>query len=726
MKLKNRKFKMLSLFCAFAMIIGITNPMNVQAANPLKVAQYVHEEGNTVTDDKKLVSTYHGKVYASVPMTEIMGQFESQMKSEATSGHFPWDKDTVSTSAYVEDTVSLPENAKVGTIKTSSTSSMFPANTIKYTNKSNKITFKFKLQDTNWQQIYDSYNKDKNDANNHTVNFSIPYTITVNNQSDADKLKKSKVTGQGEFSFYPSRTWGKFGIGLQTFKTDVYSGTYTDDLSRPFNVLEGDILVNGDTEHDAVYKTKQGKKLKFTGVLDVSKIKTQLKNIEDNYPNTEKDKITLNDTKSTFEAVFTLPKDLSFSEMLTKDNVLFEGGKDTFKVTDVKVNGQSVTVTMSLKEGITDFVSLKNAVNACDDELKVTVPGVLVSKDAKDGSRMTVKGTLTGSMSATAKSNGNTVPFKFEWEAKQSAKGKDAVAVDNDTIQATVETVRTVNVSKEDELDGDITIDDDTEHTQVKTVKSTDTLAYTGVLDVTKVKSLMKQIENQYKNGHNGSSIFLEDTQSVFKASFTLPEGLTASNISVETVKLAGADCFKITDVSINGKLITVTMTLQTKNIKTYEDLSKAILNCDDKLKVTIPNITIDSNVENNTLLTVKGTLEGMMSSLAEYNSNYIHFNFKWNAVQSAEGKDFTQAASDNKTIAYTIKVNKINPVQPPVIKPSQPKDNGKVNPKITKTGKKTNKPKTGDQQSLLKYSLLVLGSVIVILIALRYKKLHQ
>ena len=59
MKLKNRKFKMLSLFCAFAMIIGITNPMNVQAANPLKVAQYVHEEGNTVTDDKKLVSTYH-------------------------------------------------------------------------------------------------------------------------------------------------------------------------------------------------------------------------------------------------------------------------------------------------------------------------------------------------------------------------------------------------------------------------------------------------------------------------------------------------------------------------------------------------------------------------------------------------------------------------------------------------------------------------------------------
>jgi len=97
---------------------------------------------------------------------------------------------------------------------------------------------------------------------------------------------------------------------------------------------------------------------------------------------------------------------------------------------------------MVLREGITNFKELKEAVLGVDGQLKVVVPGVKVSESALNKEQYTVKGSLRGSMSSLATYNGRQIQFQYDWQAKQSEAGRDYIQAGGDDIQLTVEVER--------------------------------------------------------------------------------------------------------------------------------------------------------------------------------------------------------------------------------------------------------------------------------------------
>lgn len=75
--------------------------------------------------------------------------------------------------------------------------------------------------------------------------------------------------------------------------------------------------------------------------------------------------------------------------------------------------------------------------------MKLTVPGVVLDKDAEIGAHHTIVGTVDGSFGATAESEAGTHKvFSFTWKSVQLADGKDAVATDDEAIQLTVKPVK--------------------------------------------------------------------------------------------------------------------------------------------------------------------------------------------------------------------------------------------------------------------------------------------
>lgn len=137
-----------------------------------------------------------------------------------------------------------------------------------------------------------------------------------------------------------------------------------------------------------------------------------------------------------------LPADLDASKVTT------HGFGDGFKVSDVKVSGKTVSVTFSLSDpdAIKTYSDLEKIVDAAGDGdglMKLTVPGVVINKDAEIGAHHTIVGTVDGSFGATAESEAGTHKvFSFTWKGVQLADGKDAVATDDEVIQPTVKPVK--------------------------------------------------------------------------------------------------------------------------------------------------------------------------------------------------------------------------------------------------------------------------------------------
>lgn len=124
------------------------------------------------------------------------------------------------------------------------------------------------------------------------------------------------------------------------------------------------------------------------------------------------------------------------------------GFGDGFKMSDVKVSGKSVSVTFALSDSdaIKTYSDLEKIVDAAGDGdgwMKLTVPGVVLDKDAEIGAQHTIMGTVDGSFGATAESEAGTHKvFSFTWKGVQLADGKDAVATDDEAIQLTVKPVK--------------------------------------------------------------------------------------------------------------------------------------------------------------------------------------------------------------------------------------------------------------------------------------------
>lgn len=221
-----------------------------------------------------------------------------------------------------------------------------------------------------------------------------------------------------------------------------------DAGSEPQKVqLGGDLVANGDTEHEAVQEVNAGEKILYEGVLDITPIQKQIKEIKANQGANFTDEylanIGLSETESTFNAIINLPEQVKLPEKmegkLTDNNL--------FVVESTTVDGKKVTVKMSLKnKGYKNFKELYDDVLSVPKKLRVTLSAVMAptfkeNKDAftkteevenVEGNAKVKRSKYETKLNATGDVNGkfhskvfNSVDFDFDWAAYQTEEGAD-------------------------------------------------------------------------------------------------------------------------------------------------------------------------------------------------------------------------------------------------------------------------------------------------------------
>ena len=427
------------------------------AATDLPAAQFASVSGSgACAANEQAPATYTGTFAAKLQMTELLKPYETQVKSEADARHFPWDKDRAPTSASFYYTVTFPQGTTVQTASASESSSMIASVTESpVSSDSLTHTFKIKLNDVDWKEIYDAYQQDTSNPSAHTVDVTIPYSIAANSADEAKAIAARNVTATGFFSFYPSGTGRRFGIGLQTFNMEAFSAPVASDMSdfpcltpaapvgptivSQAGTLPGDLLgaVDSgavDTEHDAVaVAAGQSSPVSLTGALYTDSIKDQMAAIETQYSQTDRDfrNIALSNVDFGFEAVLTLPEGMAYTDA-SKSATL--SGSDDFKVSSVVVSGQTATVKVGLtdaaKAKVRTYADLKGIVDAVVSPLQVTVAGVVFTSASSADTEYTVKGSVSGSFAALASKSAATgdreIQFNLTWTGEQKTGLEDA------------------------------------------------------------------------------------------------------------------------------------------------------------------------------------------------------------------------------------------------------------------------------------------------------------
>lgn len=297
--LKFRKFfsGLTAVIMSLVLLFGITVasvPRSAAAGkNPeiyLNPDYYKNETGNVEykpeTDNLEVSDS---KYSVSIPMTDIIKPFENEVKLAAGRGLYPHGRDGKNRIAYVRYSVVFPEGSVVDgkSIKMTNTTSMFQKNGMSYEIKGNTVNFKFKLNDVNWQGIYDSYNNDLKDPSAHTIDVTIPYSYSekMESKESFEDLKNLEITGYGDFAFYPSGTAAAWGFGLKEFKTNevkipmidpsakvnVGDKTLTQDETADTYFTEEDVL-----EYEIIKKGSEVDLSKMEDVKEGTEIEYQL------------------------------------------------------------------------------------------------------------------------------------------------------------------------------------------------------------------------------------------------------------------------------------------------------------------------------------------------------------------------------------------------------------------------------------------------------------------
>ena len=662
----------MSLFTTVLMLLSYifsVSSVYADGGNPtLNVSEYIKTA--RVGENPSIPGTYNGEWSASIPMGKVMAGLEEKMKVAGPMGLYPHGKAGKNNIAYIEYTVTFPENVTLDndTITTGNTTSMFNKNGITHTIKDQSVTFKIPLNDVNWQGIYDAYLADGGANSTKTIDLKIPYSVKFNNEEDAKKWGKQKITAKGSFE---TRVY-KWIIVIDTevYNTDESTTFVVPEYAperhnpenplKPATGLEADLLISEDTGKNIITKLKTDK-MDFVGAINVKPIKDQLTKLEEQYQGASKD-ISLKDLTTTFTAELTLPQELAFPETVAAK---LDGANDKFEITNTTKNGQTVTVTLTLKDSksITTFAKLKEAVLGVEDQLKVTLPGVTFKDTAQANTPYKAIGTITGDFSAKATNTAtnNTIPFEFTWNGEQSQVGASASAPDEIALF-----VQYVDVMK---LPGDILVGKDTEHDAVYVASRNDKLAFTGTLDVKSVKQQLKEIMDKSNvTTEEASKILLSNYKSRFVATLTLPNELDfVNNPSVKLLKDNSKYKIIEEETKVEGKTITVTMTVA-KDVKTLEDLKDAVNGMDDTLEVVVDGVTFNAQSRPNTHYTVKGTMTGYLTAVANNNPYY----FAWEAEQSKEGAD--ALTPDSKEITFSLMYTQPSEPSKPIV-PSKPEE---------------------------------------------------
>lgn len=574
------------------------------------------------------------------------------------------------------------------------------------------VTFELKSGIDNYQKLYDAVNSTGiktalSKSENDTITFKIAgLMVNGENKSDRDVLeiagdvsgnfqaiatldRKPDATSQGQsyyfaFTFKPSQT--ESGKDSNADSKNPISISYRLSKTKKL-VLPGDMTTEGAVNSRAVREVQPGSSLNYVGRLDVSSIKEQINTME----GSEREH-KIRNVKSSFRAVITLGDGLSSSadknSVTLTDNNLFE-------ISDVTVDGSTVTVDMTLKGDYASFTKLKETVDSVNDILEVRVP-VTVSDSLPSVALITSIGTLSGEFSAeVVDEKGQVVLYEpsFTWNAKQAGEGtasalgngKDSAQSESDN-DAIAYTVRTPSLYQ---LPGDISIllgdgSEDTENSQIYQTRVGDTLTLIGSLDVTSIVNQLNTISNEH-NDPDGSKISLINADREPGVSFTftlkaeIPEGISLSDVKAEAVSSTfGNNAFTIRKVEVDGRELTVHFGLADESIKTFDRLAAAVRQV-GVMKIKISGLTVTAAGQQT--VRVK-SLTGSFLSCASNASKELPFNFSWETVQSTaggllsnslgEGKDAAQAADDNTTIAFTFDAA---PLPIPVPVPVQPEN---------------------------------------------------
>ena len=639
----------------------------------LNVSKYIKTEH--VGGEPSIPGTYNGEWSASIPMGKVMAGLEEEMKTAAQGGLYPHGKDGKNQIAYIEYKVTFPENVTLGNVTTANTTSMFNTSGITHTIDGQSVTFKIPLNDVNWQGIYDAYTADGGANSEKTIDLKIPYSVKFNNEGDAEKWGKQEITAKGSFETHASGNFFGYLVTKKVYNTDESTTSVVPEYAptrhnpenplKPVTGLEADLLISEDTGNHIITKLKTDK-MDFVGAINVKPIKAQLTAIEEQYQGASKE-ISLKDLTTTFTAELTLPQELAFPETVAAK---LDGANDKFEITNTTKNGQTVTVTLTLKDSksITTFAKLKEAVLGVEDQLKVTLPGVTFKDTAQANTPYKAIGTITGNFSAKATNTAtnNTIPFEFTWNGEQSQAGANASAPDEIALF-----VQYVDVMK---LPGDILVGKDTEHDKVYVASRNSKIPFTGTLDVRSVKQQLKDIMAKSNvTTEEASKILLSNYKSRFVTTLTLPDELDfVQNPDVKLLK--GNGKYDVIEKNIQGKTITVTMTVA-KDVKTLADLVDAVTEMDDTLEVVVDGVTFNAQSRPNTNYTVKGTMTGYLKAVANNNDNPYYF--AWEAEQSDEGADFLNLNSKEITFSlkYTQSIEPSKPIVPskPDEEPSKP-----------------------------------------------------
>lgn len=432
------------------------------------------------------------------------------------------------------------------------------------------------------------------------------------------------------------------------------------------STLDGDIYSDGFiSSKDAKFVKTDSESFSMSGQIDAKKIQDQMQSIQALYPQIQESdykNITLDGTTSTFTATVTFPEGVKVPENPT---ITTRGLGKAFTVASTEVKGQTVSVVFKLVDGINNYQALKDAVDSTgmDDAeqtaqtgehpISVTVGGLtLDGSKLNNDQKLVTTGTVEGNFSAIASvASGKIKKFDFSWKATQSERGRDKDAKDNTTIQHTIIAVKTVQQT----LPADLLINGDSTHEDVYGVLAGQKVDVTGSVNVTSIKNQMVAIEALYPNTpHNEIGVSIKDFG--FTAKLTLPEGMTMpTDLTPESLQLKNFGGFKVTKVEVKDNVATVSMAIA-DNITTYEQLKKLVDATGDAngwMSLTLPNVTVNSDVADNQVLTATAEVSGFFDALATHGSTTKAFSFAWNGEQWADGKD--SIASDPKAIQASV-----------------------------------------------------------------------
>lgn len=499
--------------------------------------------------------------------------------------------------------------------------------------------------------------------------------------------------------------------------------------------IPADMWSGSQDDTSSVKDVNTSETFSLTGAVDATGIVDQMNSFESSIAGGLDDltKISLSETKSTFTATLTLPEGVK----VPKDpKVTVSGLGDCFEVTDTSVDGQKVSVTFSLKGTYENYKQLKDAVESTgkDDApttalpkpIEVTVDGLTLDTAKVDnGQELTATGTVSGTFSSYAENTvtGKVKKYDLAWTGEQVEASADPRGTG---IQQTILVVKPYD----QKLPADMLVGENTEHDEVIELSQGSTFDLTGTILAASIQEQMDKIETAYPNTDH-DNIKLDGLRFSFEANFTVPDGMMLP-ADLDAGKVTVSDFgsgFKVSDVQVSGKTVTVTFSLSDPDsIKTYSDLEKVVDAAgatDGWMRVTVPGITVDKDAAVGENLTIVGAVKGSFSANAvSAGGTRKVFSFIWTGTQWPDGKD--AVATDDETIQLTARPTKAaEPVEPEPVtpKPSKPKS-GKSSSPSGSTAKQAKVPYTGDSLPSAFTLLAVAGlGVVAIAIGLRARR---